>query len=343
VPAQRLRAFASSLRGDLADARAAVTTLDDLVTEGVEAWARASARALIELLAGGVDAVAPALDAAVVGVAMPKDSELVIEIAMLRAQALAWQGDIDGARRAVDDGVDAVEHHRETHLHGWLAMAGVRVEADAAQATMSLADIEHAGARATSIARRWYDAVAELHRSSALVDAYSSAIAAEAARLRGKDIAERADLAARAFDAISVPYYATYFRWRAAEALLAGRDRRHATEMLKRARSDARAFGFRGLDTAISALARSYQLRVGPGRTTVDGREPLSRRELEVLGLVVEGKNNPDIAEQLFISRRTAAAHVSSILRKLGASSRVEAVSEAYRRGLVAGGERSRG
>jgi DNA-binding NarL/FixJ family response regulator len=54
-----------------------------------------------------------------------------------------------------------------------------------------------------------------------------------------------------------------------------------------------------------------------------------------VLRLMTDGKNNREIAERLFISRRTAAAHVSSILRKLEASSRVEAVSEAYRRGLV--------
>ncbi len=54
-----------------------------------------------------------------------------------------------------------------------------------------------------------------------------------------------------------------------------------------------------------------------------------------MLRLVVTGKSNPDIAEALFISRRTAAAHVSSILRKLHATSRVEAVSEAHRRAIV--------
>jgi DNA-binding NarL/FixJ family response regulator len=54
-----------------------------------------------------------------------------------------------------------------------------------------------------------------------------------------------------------------------------------------------------------------------------------------VLRLVASGKSNPDIAETLFISRRTAAAHVSNILRKLDATSRVEAVSEAHRRAIV--------
>ncbi len=334
VPARRLRALASSLRGDLGDARNAIASLDELVAQGFDAWARAFGRALIDLFAGDVDLVLHTLDAGSVGVAMPKDSELVIEIAILRAQALAWTGDLEAARRAVDEGQAAVDMHRETHLHGWLAMVGARIEADGAQSD-SLADIERSSARASGIAARWHDAVGELQRSSALVDAYTVAIAAEQARLRGEQVAERNQRAADAFDAISMPYYATYFRWREAEARLADHERRTATEVLKRARTDARLHGFGGLDRAIAALARTHQLRVGPGRTTVDGKEPLSRRELEVLRLMVGGRSNPEIAEQLFISRRTAAAHVSSILRKLGASSRVEAVSEAYRRGLV--------
>jgi NarL family two-component system response regulator LiaR len=74
---------------------------------------------------------------------------------------------------------------------------------------------------------------------------------------------------------------------------------------------------------------------VGPGRTTIDGDEALSSREREVLHLMVDGKNNPEIATALHISRRTAAAHVSNILRKLDATSRVEAVVEAHRRGLA--------
>ena len=82
-------------------------------------------------------------------------------------------------------------------------------------------------------------------------------------------------------------------------------------------------------------LARTHQLRLGPARTNVDGDEALSVRELEVLRLLVDGRSNPEIAEDLFVTRRTAAAHVSNILKKLDAASRVEAVSEALRRGYV--------
>lgn len=61
----------------------------------------------------------------------------------------------------------------------------------------------------------------------------------------------------------------------------------------------------------------------------------LSNRELEVLALLVQGLNNPDIAEKLFISRSTVKFHISVILSKMGATSRTEAVAMALKHGLV--------
>ncbi|MCC7451346.1 MAG: response regulator transcription factor [Anaerolineae bacterium] len=61
----------------------------------------------------------------------------------------------------------------------------------------------------------------------------------------------------------------------------------------------------------------------------------LSDREREVLILMIDGLNNVEIAEKLMIARSTAKFHVSSILSKLGASSRVEAVRFALQRGLI--------
>ncbi len=61
----------------------------------------------------------------------------------------------------------------------------------------------------------------------------------------------------------------------------------------------------------------------------------LTERELEVLELLVEGLNNPTIAERLTISRSTVKYHVSSILSKLGVSSRTEAVALAVQNKLV--------
>ncbi len=61
----------------------------------------------------------------------------------------------------------------------------------------------------------------------------------------------------------------------------------------------------------------------------------LSDREREVLTLLTEGLNNPQIGERLVISRSTVKFHVSSILGKLGVSNRAEAVAIAVEHKLV--------
>ena len=55
----------------------------------------------------------------------------------------------------------------------------------------------------------------------------------------------------------------------------------------------------------------------------------------EVLELVAAGYGNAQIAEQLFLSRRTVDHYISALLRKLGAGSRVEAVAAARQLGLL--------
>jgi len=66
-----------------------------------------------------------------------------------------------------------------------------------------------------------------------------------------------------------------------------------------------------------------------------DAVEALTSREREVLGLVSDGLGNKEIAARLNISEHTAKFHISSILGKLGAASRAEAVSQGIRRGLI--------
>jgi NarL family two-component system response regulator LiaR len=61
----------------------------------------------------------------------------------------------------------------------------------------------------------------------------------------------------------------------------------------------------------------------------------LTRRELDVLAQLVEGRKNPEIAEVLSISRSTVKTHVSNILGKLGVTSRVEAVRLALEKDLL--------
>lgn len=63
--------------------------------------------------------------------------------------------------------------------------------------------------------------------------------------------------------------------------------------------------------------------------------EALTEREVEVLHLLAQGMPNKEIAAQLVISERTAKFHVSSIMGKLGATNRTEAVSLAAQKGLI--------
>ena len=69
-----------------------------------------------------------------------------------------------------------------------------------------------------------------------------------------------------------------------------------------------------------------------------DGLTPirLTRREIEVLTLITQGKPSLQVAEQLFISRRTVDFHLANIYQKLEVSNRAQAFYEATRRGLLA-------
>lgn len=61
----------------------------------------------------------------------------------------------------------------------------------------------------------------------------------------------------------------------------------------------------------------------------------LTNRELEILGLMTEGKTNQEIADELFIAVKTAKVHVSSILSKLEVQDRTQAVIYAFKHNLV--------
>ena len=65
------------------------------------------------------------------------------------------------------------------------------------------------------------------------------------------------------------------------------------------------------------------------------GAPPLTPRELEVLGLVADGKSNKEVATTLFITEGTVKSHLIAILRKLDAADRTQAVTLALKRGLL--------
>jgi len=143
------------------------------------------------------------------------------------------------------------------------------------------------------------------------------------------------DEAAAGWAAVGEPYPRAQALWHAAAAALADGDRDGAAERLRSAAGLASSLGAVLLAEQIALLGRR-------GRIVLDGvpdRGPadsgLTGRELEVLRLVAAGRSNREIANELFISPKTASVHVSNILGKLGAASRGEAAARAYALGLV--------
>ncbi|MGO9222029.1 MAG: ATP-binding protein [Streptosporangiaceae bacterium] len=95
-----------------------------------------------------------------------------------------------------------------------------------------------------------------------------------------------------------------------------------AAAVIRVARKKMRDLGFRSIPAGPRAATREHPLG-------------LTRREHEVLDLIVDGRTNAEIAGQLYISAKTVDHHVSAVLAKLGAPSRTVAASEAVRLGLA--------
>ncbi|BDZ45524.1 helix-turn-helix transcriptional regulator [Naasia aerilata] len=115
---------------------------------------------------------------------------------------------------------------------------------------------------------------------------------------------------------------------RHAEALAARGSRGPALEHLDAAAAHATELGAGLVERRAQELRRRLGAHSGVRPT---GDLGITEREQQVLALVAQGMSNADIARALFISPKTASVHVSSILRKLGASTRTEAAYLAQR------------
>jgi len=96
------------------------------------------------------------------------------------------------------------------------------------------------------------------------------------------------------------------------------------------------------IDAALRAVAVGLSVRIAEERGSVfeavhenDERTLLTPREVEVLSAVANGMTNKEIARELGISRHTVKFHLESLMRKLGVSSRAEAVSKSIRLKLL--------
>ena len=152
--------------------------------------------------------------------------------------------------------------------------------------------------------------------------------AAEQSRLSRSDPVLWAE-AVSLWDAAHEPYRAAYCQWRQAEALLESRvGRREAASCLSAAFATASRIGAIPLRTHIEQLAQRARITLSVDLASVPSPVSslgLTPRELEILGQLADGLTDREIAEALFISKKTASVHVSNVLHKLDVSNRVEA------------------
>jgi DNA-binding CsgD family transcriptional regulator/tetratricopeptide (TPR) repeat protein len=273
----------------------------------------------------------------------------------LRAGLEMWRGRPEIARRLVRQGLDAVEQTMgDIWLLAPLVWHGLRAEAEVAALAPGRPtdDLERLRGHMQYLAARADDAVPAVRAS---VRAYLRLCEAEDSRAAGRSAPKAWAHAAAAWEAHHHPYPAAYAWLRHAEALFARRSRSTAAVQALRAAYrtacalDARPFLAEITDLAVRARVDLVDPGPRNGVTPGSRREPLralatqqvssavpelaslTPRELEVLAELAKGLTNREIAERLFISEKTVGVHVSHILNKIGARTRVQASAVLHR------------
>ncbi|TDC13422.1 helix-turn-helix transcriptional regulator [Streptomyces sp. 8K308] len=223
-----------------------------------------------------------------------------------------------------------------TAYHGWevfLAAATVEAESRGLPAAAE-------GRPAAVAAIR--DAMTFAPRAIPVWAALGHLVDAQLKRAEGRPAEARWAEAVEALEPFQLPHHLAVARLGWAEALLSegGAEARElAVEPLRQAGETALALEAAPLRERVARLAA----RAGLSLLPPEPAEPpapadsfnLTRRERDVLALVALGRSNRQIAEELFISPKTASVHVSNILAKLAVSGRGEAAALAHRLRLV--------
>lgn len=305
------------------------------------------ARARVVMGLGDLDAAERDLHALETLLADGAGSRQALPLTTLQAGQAMWRRDHEAARAAVRRGLEAARDGDDVWLLAPLIWHGLRAEAEAVSDGLP-ADEEAirvlTAAEADLVERSGQAApqITDMVRGYALLDA------AERSRASGSPDAAAWRRAAEYWAARGHPYPAAYARLRQAEALLFEHSRnREAAEALALAHRTASRLSARPLAAEIESLAGRARIRLAepaselpsprpaaealppaPGRAAPDDPlHSLTQREREVLAELATGLSNREIGRRLYISERTAGVHVSRILAKLHARTRVEATA----------------
>jgi DNA-binding CsgD family transcriptional regulator/tetratricopeptide (TPR) repeat protein len=303
-------------------------------------------RAKLHVGRGSYDEAVEHLEAARRLMIKTVDPQYRAELRTREAELALWQGRPADARAAATAGLRELTDTDDVWFVGPLLWLGAWAEADAAAERLPDRERSDSGRIGHELLARAREIAAAGERGDVFVPAATAAYAllceAELDRLERGGDPERWQCAAEAWDALGRPFPAAYARWRQAEALLGRRRAREGAEVLVAAHAAAERLGAAPLARELTLLARRARVELvnGPPPEAAEAEDPamrlgLTRREREVLGLVAGGLTNREIAQALFVTEKTAGAHVSSILGKLHVRSRVEAATTAQRLGLV--------
>ena len=293
---------------------------------------------------GEFDAAARALDRAEQHTRRSLGSMTLAPPAVARASLELWVGRPEAAAAVVSDCLQRVGDGEHVFFTARLYELGARACADlAARAPGDDLTKKRQTVSAERLLERLDGLIARITGViPPVVLASRAACAAEYSRIGGAgDAALWAD-ARRHRETCTNPYQAAYARWREAEALLAsGGDRADVEVLVREAHALVEELGARPLREELETLARRARIELaqsGPAEPAPNAaieRLELTRREIDVLGLLAGGLTNREIGAELFISDKTASVHVSRILTKLSVPNRAAAAAAAHHLGLT--------
>ena len=312
------------LLGHTGEARALLDDYESGREPGSPLWPHAICHVEVEIAEGRFAAAGERLLAMSEDV-KPPGSEYALWTSTRSVEVALWEGDAAGAARLGPETLSAIVSSSLRTELGQLLWLTARASADLGDHGMGEQLRELAVASGALVP----------HPARGLSEAWASSVEAELQRATGRPATAAWADAALEWERLGCAHLEGYARWRLAEDLLSVRRRTEAEQELQRAAELSAEQVPQSRE--IAALARRAQIDLdtptaAPAATAVP--LGLTERELSVLRLLTLGRTNSQIGSALYMSPKTASVHVSSILRKPGVSSRVQAATIAERAGL---------